>query len=269
MGVITAILLGAVQGLTEFLPVSSSAHLILARLLFGVDADRLGMAFDVACHVGTLLAVVAFFRQDLLAMATAIPGVFQRAPDGAARRLQLVVVGTLPVVVLGLLVAGRFEEQIRTPLVASVTLALGALLFFWVERVGSRRRDDTSLTAGEGLAIGVAQAVALVPGVSRSGATITMGMWLGLTRDAAARFSFVLGVPAIIAAAGHEGLHLLKAGMGRDAATIFLAGMGTSAIVGYAAIKYFLKYLTSHSLAAFAWYRLVVAALVLGWWLAS
>ena len=97
MGVLAAILLGAVQGLTEFLPVSSSAHLILARMLFGVDAERLGMAFDVACHVGTLVAVVAFFRQDLIAMAVAVPGVFQRAPDRAARRLQLVVVGTLPV----------------------------------------------------------------------------------------------------------------------------------------------------------------------------
>jgi undecaprenyl-diphosphatase len=269
LGVLAAILLGAVQGLTEFLPVSSSAHLILARMLFGADADRLGMAFDVACHVGTLLAVVTFFRQDLIAMAAAVPGVFTRAAEGPARRLQLVVVGTLPVVVIGLLVAGRIEEQLRTPLVASVTLALGALLFFWVERVGSRSRDDGSLTAGEGLAIGVAQAVALVPGVSRSGATITMGMLVGLTRESAARFSFVLGVPAIVAAAGHEGLHLLKTGMGPGDATMFLVGMGTSAIVGYAAIKYFLRYLTGHSLAAFAWYRLVVASLVLGWWLAG
>jgi undecaprenyl-diphosphatase len=269
LGVLAAILLGAVQGLTEFLPVSSSAHLILARMVFGVDADRLGMAFDVACHVGTLAAVVAFFRQDLFEMAMAVPRVFNRAADGAARRLQRVIVGTVPVVVVGLLVAGRIEEHLRTPLVASAALALGALLFFWVERVGSRSRDDGSLTAIEGLGIGVAQAVALVPGVSRSGATITMGMFMGLTRESAARFSFVLGVPAIVAAAGHEGLHLVKTGMGRGDALIFLVGMGTSAIVGYAAIKYFLKYLTKHSLAAFAWYRLVVAALVLGWWLAG
>ncbi len=269
MGVLAAILLGAVQGLTEFLPVSSSAHLILARMVFGVDAAKLGMAFDVACHVGTLVAVVVFFRQDLIAMAKAVPGMFQRAADGPARRLQLVIVGTLPVIPLGLLLAGRIEEQLRTPIVAAATLALGALLFFWVERVGSRDRDDGSLTAGESVAIGVAQAVALVPGVSRSGATITMGMFVGLTREAAARFSFVLGVPAICAAAGHEGLHLLKAGIGRDEAMMFLVGMVTSALVGYAAIKYFLKYLTSHSLAAFAWYRLVIAALILGWWLAS
>lgn len=269
MGVLAAILLGAVQGVTEFLPVSSSAHLILARQLFGTDAASLGMAFDVACHVGTLLAVVAYFRQDLLEMAAAAPRAFRRTADGAARRLQLVALGTVPVVLVGVVLAGRIEDQLRTPLVASVTLALGALLFFWVERVGSRNRDDRSLTAAEGLAIGAAQAVALVPGVSRSGATITMGMAIGLTREAAARFSFVLGVPAIMAAAGHEGLHLLKDGMGGRDALIFLVGMGTSAIVGYAAIKYLLKYLINHSLAAFAWYRLVIAALVVGWWLAS
>ena len=268
MGVFAAVLLGAVQGVTEFLPVSSSAHLILVRLLFGVDAAALGMAFDVACHVGTLLAVVAYFRRDLIEMALAAPGALRHAADGAARRLQLVALGTVPVVVVGVLLAGKIEDQLRTPIVASATLALGALLFFWVERVGARNRDDRSLTAAEGVAVGMAQAAALVPGVSRSGATITMGMAFGLTREAAARFSFVLGVPAILAAAGHEGLHLAKAGMGAGEAAIFLVGMATSAIVGYAAIKYFLRYLIDHSLAAFAWYRLVIAALVLGWWLA-
>ena len=195
MGVLAAILLGAVQGVTEFLPVSSSAHLILVRQLFGLDASALGLAFDVACHVGTLAAVVAYFRQDLVEMAAAVPSVLRRGATGPARRLRLVAVGTVPVVVIGLLMAGRIEEQLRTPLVASAMLALGALLFFWVERVGSRTRDERSLTAGESLAVGVAQAAALVPGVSRSGATITMGMALGLTREAAARFSFVLGVP--------------------------------------------------------------------------
>lgn len=269
MGVLAAILLGAVQGVTEFLPVSSSAHLILVRQLFGKDAAQLGMAFDVACHVGTLFAVAAYFRHDLIEMAAALPGVFSHDPDGPTRRLRLVAIGTVPAIILGLLLAGGIEDRLRTPLVASAMLALGALLFFWVERVGSRKRDDTTLTVGEGVAIGVAQAVALVPGVSRSGATITMGMFLGMTRESAARFSFVLGAPAIVAAAGHEGLHLMKAGMAPGDATIFLLGMGTSAVVGYAAIKYFLRYLTSHSLAAFAWYRLVIAAIVVGWWLAN
>jgi undecaprenyl-diphosphatase len=269
LGVLVAIVLGAVQGLTEFLPVSSSAHLILVRLLFGLDADRLGMAFDVACHVGTLVAVVGFFRQDLVAMAVALPGMFQRAAVGPARRLQLIAIGTLPIVGAGLAVAGGIEERLRTPLVASVTLALGGLLFLWVEHAGARRRSEESLGFGEGLAIGVAQAVALVPGVSRSGATMTVGMAFGLTREAAARFSFVLGIPAIAAAAGHEGLHLLKVGLTSSDAGMFAVGMVTSALVGYVAIKYLLRYLVGHSLAVFAWYRIAVAGLVLGWWLAG
>jgi len=268
VGLFEAILLGAVQGLTEFLPVSSSAHLILVRLLFGWDADRLGMAFDVACHVGTFLAVVAFFWRDLIGMTVALPRLFSPTADGDARRLQLIALGTLPVVAAGLTVAG-IEDSLRTPVVAAATLAAGALVFFWVERVGRRQRSDTSLSAAEAVGIGVAQAVALVPGVSRSGATMSAGLWLGLTREAAARFSFLLGVPAILAAAGHEGLHLLKAGMTAADATVFGVGMVTSAVVGYVGIRFFLKYIGRHSLAAFAWYRLAVAALVVAWWLAG
>jgi undecaprenyl-diphosphatase len=141
-----------------------------------------------------------------------------------------------------------------------------AVLLFIVERVGRRTGDEASLSAPAALAIGVAQAAALVPGVSRSGATITAGMFSGLRRDAAARFSFVLGVPAILAAAGHEGLHLVRAGMTSDEAALFLVGMGVSGVVGYFTIKYFLRYLASHSLDVFAWYRLALAVVTV-WWL--
>jgi len=260
--------LGVVQGLTEFLPVSSSAHLILARLFFGWDADQLGLAFDVACHVGTLLAVVAYFRADILDMARAVPGLL-RAPlwpaAGPGRRLRLVAVGTLPVVVVGPFMAGRVEEALRTPWVVVATLAGVAILFLVVERVGARTRGEESMSPAGALAIGAAQAMALVPGVSRSGATITTGMFMGLRRDAAARFSFVLGVPAILAAAGHEGLHLVRVGLTADQAGIFVVGMGVSAVVGYAAIAYLLKYLVNHTLAVFAWYRIALAAVTVLW----
>jgi undecaprenyl-diphosphatase len=260
--------LGIVQGLTEFLPVSSSAHLILARVFFGWDADQLGLAFDVACHAGTLIAVVAYFRADLVAMARAVPALM-RAPvwpaEGPGRQLRLVVAGTLPVLILGPLVAGRIEDTLRTPWVAAATLAGVAVLFLIVERVGARTRGEESISGPGALAIGVAQAMALVPGVSRSGATITTGMFMGLRRDAAARFSFVLGVPAILAAAGHEGLHLGRVGLTADQAGIFLVGMSVSAVVGYAAIAYLLKYLVSHTLAVFAWYRLALAAATAFW----
>jgi len=272
VGYFQAVVLGVVQGLTEFLPVSSSAHLILARALLGWDAAELGLAFDVACHVGTLGAVVAYFRADLAGLAAAVPGVF-RGPvwpaDPAARRLRLIAVGTLPVVIVGLLLAGAIEDTLRTPWVTVVTLVAVAVLFLIVERTGRATRGEEAITPVAALAIGAAQAAALVPGVSRSGATITTGMWLGVRRDAAARFSFLLGVPAIVAAAVHEGLPLLRTGMGREQAWLFVIGMGVSGAVGYVTIKYFLKYLVSHTLAPFAWYRIALAAVTAVWLLSG
>jgi undecaprenyl-diphosphatase len=262
-------LLGAVQGLTEFLPVSSSAHLILVRQLLGWDADRLGLSFDVACHVGTLVAVLVYFRHDLWAMARAVPDVFRADATGPGRFARMVAIGTIPVVIVGVLWASAIESSMRTPLVAATMLALGAVGFFIVERVGTRVRDESTVGVRDSLAIGCAQAAALVPGVSRSGATITVGMFLGLTREAAARFSFLLGVPAIVAAAAHAGLDLVKTGFGPGGASIFLVGISVSAVVGYAAIGSLLRYLSRHSLAAFAWYRLIVAGLVVAAMLAG
>ena len=272
MGYFQAVVLGVVQGLTEFLPVSSSAHLILVRALLGWDAAELGLAFDVACHVGTLGAVVAYFRADIAALAAAVPGLF-RAPvwpaDAPGRRLRLMAVGTVPVVIVGVLAAGAIEDTLRTPWVTVVTLTAVAILVLLVERSGRATRGEEAVTPAVALAIGVAQAGALVPGVSRSGATITTGMYLGLRREAAARFSFLLGVPAILAAAAHEGLHLAAAGLGADQGWLFLIGMSVSGVVGYLTIKYFLKYLVSHSLAPFAWYRIVLATVTAGWLLSG
>jgi len=250
-----------VQGLTEFLPVSSSAHLILARAFFGIDVDAsLGMAFDVACHVGTLLAVVVFFRRDLIAMAQALPAVFQSAPDANARRLRLIGIGTIPVVIVGALFAGAIERSTRTPAVAAMTLFVGALLFLAVERWGPHDRGDDEVTASDALAIGVAQTAALVPGVSRSGATIATGMALGLQRAAAARFTFLLSIPAVLAAAAKDGLDLRHHALSGDEKAYFAVGVLTSAIVGYVTIAFFLRYLANHRLDVFAWYRIALAA---------
>ena len=263
MTFVYAALLGIVQGLTEFLPVSSSAHLILARALFGWDADAFGLAFDVACHVGTLLAVVIYFWNDLWAMARALPRAFDAGED--ARRIRLIVVGTLPVVAVGLLFADAIENGLRSPAVTIVTLTLGAVLFLVAERVRPATRLASDITMGEALAFGCAQAAALVPGISRSGATITMGLFLGVRRAEAARFSFLLGVPAILAAALKEGLHLVKVGMSPDAAPLFLVGMVTSAVVGYLTVRFFMRFLGSHRLDVFAAYRLLLAAVVVVW----
>ena len=250
------------QGVTEFLPVSSSAHLILARTFFGFDGDKFGLAFDVACHIGTLIAVLVYFRQDLVRMTAALPRLNPVA-DEDFRLIWLLVVGTVPAVVAGLAFRHLIEE-LRTPQVAAVTLALGALLFFVADRVGTRTRSDRSLTTAEALLIGVAQALALVPGVSRSGATITVALLLGLRRTEAARFIFLLAIPAILGAAASEAPRLLKSGIDGGASLIVI-GILASAIVGYAAVKYFIRYLGNHSLAVFGWYRIALASTVAVW----
>ena len=262
---IQAALLGVVQGLTEFLPVSSSAHLILARAFFGFDADKFGLAFDVFCHVGTLIAVLIYFRREIAAMIAALPHLFQPDRDPNARLIWLIVVGTLPAVVAGVLFKKPIEASLRTPLVAAIALAIGGLLLFAAERIGAKTRSQESLTLMEAFWIGCAQAVALIPGVSRSGATLTIALLFGLRRPGAARFIFLLAIPAILGAAGSEGVKVLKQGVAGEMATLYAIGVVTSAIVGYATVKYFIRYLGDHSLDAFAWYRLALAATVVVW----
>jgi undecaprenyl-diphosphatase len=263
---LAAALLGIVQGLTEFLPVSSSAHLVLARAFFGwnVEEGAFGLAFDVALHAGTLLAIIVYFWGDVVSMVMAAPRV-ATATRGPGRLARLIVIGTIPVVIVGALLANWLEENFRTPAVIAVTLTVGALLLFAAEWFGSRRRDVESLTTTDALLMGVAQSSALVPGMSRSGSTISVGMLLGLTRESAARFSFLLGIPAIGAAAAKEGLKVLRAGISGHDAMLFAIGMLTSALVGYLTIRFFLRYLAAHSLNIFAWYRLALAAVTVVW----
>ncbi len=265
MTIVAAAVLGVVQGLTEFLPVSSSAHLILARAFFGWEPGPHALAFDVAVHAGTLAAIVGYFWRDLLAMASAAPTAFRPTTPAAGRRLQLVAVGTVPIVPAGLLYTETVETALRTPVVAAAMLALVAVLLLVVERTGTGRREETSLGFGEAFGIGVAQALALIPGVSRSGATIALAMALGLRREAAARFAFLLGVPAIAGAAVKEGATLVGAGLAGETAVALGVGVATSAAVGYLTVKYFLRFLSHHRLDAFAYYRLGLAALTLGW----
>lgn len=269
MSAVTAAVLGVVQGVTEFLPISSSAHLILARGLLGWDAGEFGLAFDVACHVGTLVAVIAYFRQTLVALAQSGLDVLQGRGAAGGRQLVLLAVGSVPVAVVGLAFSGLIEERLRTPGVAAVALAVGALCFLAVERRDSRDRLEESLSVGEALAIGVGQAMALVPGVSRSGATIVVGLFFGLRREAAARFGFLLGMPAIMAATAREALVLGESSVTTEVAWLFGIGAVTSGVVGYVTVRYLMRYLVGHSLHTFAYYRLVVAALVPVAWLVA
>jgi undecaprenyl-diphosphatase len=260
-----AILLGVVQGLTEFLPVSSSGHLLLGQYFLGVDQDRFGLPFDVALHLGTLLAVIAFFWRDLLRMGRAFVRSLSRGrnlTDPDERLAYLILASTVPAALIGFLLEGFFETAVRSPWVVVFNLVLVGVLFIVAEAVGSRSRRADKLRFAEAAGIGLAQAAALVPGVSRSGATITLGLFLGLRREEAARFSFLMTVPIIAGAGSLQLAEAVSEGMGPSEAVMFGAGFVSSAVVGYLAIKFFLSFVAHHSLRAFAYYRFALAAVV-------
>ncbi|HET6886087.1 MAG TPA: undecaprenyl-diphosphatase UppP [Rubrobacteraceae bacterium] len=261
-----AILLGVVQGLTEFLPVSSSGHLLLGQYFLGLDQDRFGLPFDVALHLGTLVAVVIYFWRDLLRMAGAFvrslsPGGRDLA-DPDQRLAYLILASTIPAALIGFFLEGFFEEAVRSPWVVVFNLVLVGVLFIVGEAVGSRTRRADKLRFVEAVGIGLAQAAALVPGVSRSGATITLGLFLGLRREEAARFSFLMSVPIIAGAGSLQLAEVAAEGMDRSQAAMFVAGFVSSAVVGYLAIRFFLRFVVHHSLRAFAYYRFGLAAVV-------
>jgi len=265
VSVLAAAVLGVVQGITEFLPVSSSAHLILARAFFGWDAEGFGVAFDVACHVGTLVAVLVFFRSDILAILTGLPDALRTNPGPTGRRIQRIIVGTIPIVIVGLLWADVLESSTRTPAIAATALAAGALLLLAIERMGTSGGGEERLSIPGAFLIGSAQACALIPGVSRSGATIAAGMALGLRRDVAARFTFLMSIPAILAAAAKEGLALRHVSLAPGEPMLFVIGTVTSALVGYLTVKYFVRFLATHRLDVFAYYRLALAIVTMIW----
>lgn len=264
MTLFEAAVLGIVQGLTEFLPVSSSGHLILARWAFGWDAGALGLPFDLACHLGTLAAVLWFFRADILAMLRAVPSAFSSTPGPDGRRIWLIVAATIPVVIAGLTLESWFET-FRDPHVIAYTMIIGAGLLFLVERLGPRTGTEATLTMTGAALIGVAQVCALFPGVSRSGATITAGMLLGLNRLAAARFAFLMSVPAIGGAGLKKMLDMREVAPSSTDLQLFAVGFLSSAVVGYLTVNFLLKYLVSHKLDIFAWYRLLIAAALFYW----
>lgn len=268
MDLLAAALLGTVQGLTEFLPVSSSGHLILARAFFGWDLGRFGLAFDVACHVGTFFAVVGYYWRDVLAMMRALPAALTGHDGEYPRLVRLVIVGTLPVVFVGLAFSDLVEGEIRSPAVVALMLALGAIGLLAGERFGGKDRDELAISYTHALLIGMAQAAALVPGVSRSGATITVALLIGLARPAAARFVFLLSLPAVLAGALKEGLDLAEVRPDVIPVALLATGLIVSAVVGYLTITFFIRYLGRHSLAVFAAYRFVLAGITAIWLLA-
>ena len=261
MTLLQTIVLAMVQGLTEFLPVSSSAHLILVPVL-GNWQDQ-GLAFDVAVHVGTLSAVIWYFRIEVANMiADWFTSVAQRQLVGESRLAWAVLWGTVPVGLAGLLFHDFIDTQLRSPIViAWATIGFGLLLWF-ADVTGKRQRDENTINWKDVLIIGLSQALALIPGTSRSGITMTAGLLLGLTRTAAARFSFLLSIPTILLAGGYKGLKLLEQPTPVDWFAL-LIGIVLSGLTAYLCIHYFLKLLDRMGMLPFVIYRLVLGMILL------
>lgn len=262
MDTIQTWILGLIQGLTEFLPISSSAHLILVPVLLGWPDQ--GLSFDVAVHLGTLAAVVGYFRHEVARMTLAWFGSFRPGGLTADGRLAWAVLwATIPVCVAGLLSADFIEAELRGPLViAAATVGFGVLLG-WADRRGRGVRDEYALTWRDVLIIGLAQAVALIPGTSRSGITITAALAMGLNRSAAARFSFLLSIPVIVLAGGYEGAKLL-AEPGQAEPLVLLYGALISGAFAYLTIHFFLQLVERMGMMPFVIYRLALGT-VLFW----
>ena len=260
MDALHAIFLALLQGLTEFLPVSSSAHLILLPRLLGWEDQ--GLAFDVAVHVGTLSAVVLYFRQELVTMTRDwFQSLLTRKNTANSRLAWAVLWGTIPVGLAGLLLKGFIENNLRSELViAAATIGFG-LLLWWADAKGRGKRDEYSLRISDIFIIGVAQALALIPGTSRSGATMTAGLMLGLSRQAAARFSFLLSIPVIVLAGGLLTIDLIQQPGLVDWRAITI-GTVTSAIAAYLCIHVFLKILERIGMLPFVIYRLGLGVLL-------
>jgi undecaprenyl-diphosphatase len=266
--VLQALLLGVVQGLTEFLPISSTAHLALVPWALGWESPLLhSLTFDVALHMGTLVAILLYFWSDWLRLAGGVLDLARGRPNPGARMAGLVVLGTLPAVAIALLFQPLIETAFRAPPLMALVLALFSLVMFGAERVATRVRGMDDLRATDGVAIGCAQAVALVPGVSRSGITTSTGLLLGLERGAAARFSFLLSTPAVAGAGLKKLFDLRDVALAPGDATLMLVGAVAAGVSGWLCIRWLLRYLARETMNAFVVYRLVLAAVVLLVWL--
>lgn len=247
---LAAVILGIIQGITEFVPVSSTAHLVILPWFFKWGGNLDTLTFDVALHTGTLMSLFICFRKDLAGML-----------KGGRRLLLLIVLGTVPAGVSGVLLHDYVAGSLRSPEIIAVMLVVFGLLMLVSEKFG-KAKDLKGLSVLDAVFIGLAQAVALVPGVSRSGITISAGLMRGVKRHEAARFSFLLSIPVIAGATVLEGKNLL--GSSDYDLQVFGVGFVVSMVAGVVAIKFLLKYLTRHTLNIFVYYRFIVASLIVG-----
>ena len=271
--IVQALVMGVVQGLTEFLPVSSSGHLIVVPYLLGFHDPFIdSLAFSVMLHLATLVALLLYFRSDWLRLIPAgLAAIRDRSLRGdPERRLAwLLVVATIPAVIAGVLLNDVIESNVRSPALVAVMLVIGGAILWLADRVGRHAQGVDDVTFPLAFGIGVAQAIALVPGISRSGISIAAGLFAGLTREAAARFSFLMATPVIAGAGAWETLKIIR-GEGGPAVEVapLVVGLVAALVAGLAAIEVTLRYLRTHPVTVFVVYRVALAAVVLVAWLA-
>ncbi len=262
MSALEAVLLGIVQGLTEFLPISSSAHLRIVPAFFGWDDP--GAAFTAVIQLGTVAAVLAYFRQELwritVAWLRSVRAHDWQPRDQEARLGWYIALGTVPIAVLGLAFKNPIENEFRNLELIGSTLITFSFVMLWAEARSQRRRQMGDLGFRDGLLIGCAQALALVPGVSRSGATISAGLLLDFDRTVAARYSFLLSVPAVVLSGLFELRHIGEGGVPVLATVVATL---LAFITGYASIAFLLRYLANHSIAVFSGYRILLGVVVI------
>lgn len=254
-----SITLGIVQGLTEFLPISSSGHLIFFRDILNLNVEY-GLSFDAVLQLATTLAILVYFRKDICNLAKDFLRLITRKEVENKVMLLAVIVGTIPALLLGLILEGYMDTIFRNSYLVAGTLFIGGLLMLLVEKVATQ---DKELTVKRGLIIGFFQSLALIPGMSRSGMTIAGGLFTGITREKATRFSFILAFPILLGSGLKKLYDLNSEGVLDIVGMDLFVGSVTAFIVGLLAIHYLLKYLRSHSLRVFVWYRWIVAVLIL------
>jgi len=262
MSIFEGILLGVVQGFTEFLPVSSTGHLILVRSLFEIDGTY-GLAFDAVLHLATALAVIVYFRKDIWQLLQALLRKMGRLPVNQRDEILLysLLMGTLPAVVLGLSLESLMETLFRSPLLVAGVLVAGSVLFIYAEWLYQNRPRTNEMNVRKGFKIGLFQSLALIPGMSRSGACIAGGMVLGLSRSEAARFAFLLAIPVILGAGLKKILELITLDVNVAWGAVAVGAIA-SFVTGIIAIHFMLSFVKKHSLWPFIWYRLILAGFV-------
>ncbi|MFC1651906.1 undecaprenyl-diphosphatase UppP [Patescibacteria group bacterium] len=272
MSIIQAIILGLVQGITEFVPISSSGHLVIIRDVLGWEDP--GLFFDVVLHLGTLIAILVYFRKEWLRLIKMIPDFLRSFSKRAALPpenflLSKIIIAIIPAIIVGFFFEGLLEKYFRNVFVIAGWMIAMGIIFIFTESVARLHKRLSEITALDSLIIGAAQVFALIPGVSRSGITISVGLLRGVRRSVAAKFSFMLGAPLIFGAGLFEFVKFLRDGGSKESIWFFVIGFVISVLVSYFVIKYLLLFLKKHSLFAFSYYLFALGIILIVWGIIS